>query len=126
MSIRKVEPGDTWYCDGADLAWEEDETGNGHFILYSVEGDLYNDEDTFHWGYDKNNKQVGYHCYKDKENEPTCPHCLEPGLLATDIKWGISWIIECNCHNTPVFRDPFDAWDAWIKYIKKEKELLNG
>ena len=112
MSIKKVEHGDTWFCDGAYLWWDDKKR---YFRLESIAGEMYRDESTLLWAFDKNDKEYWIEEYT-KPKEQKCPECQEDGSI--DCTNDNEWCVLCKCHETPYFKDPFKAWDNWENYCK--------
>ena len=115
MSIRKVEHGETWYCDGAYLWWDDKK---GYFRLESIEGEMYRDESALFWAFDENDKEYCFEEYIKPLKEPTCPECQGDGSIDCNNK--NEWYVLCKCHDTPYFKNPFKAWENWENYCKGE------
>jgi len=115
MSIRKVRNGDTWFCDGAYLYWNEKKKS---FCLEGIEGEMYRDESILHYLFDKNGLKYCIEEYVKSLKEPQCSECQKDGVLESS--FNDNWWISCQCHDTPHFKDPFKAWENWEKYCKGE------
>ena len=111
MSIKKIQDGDTVFCDGCYLYWDKH-----HFKLESLEGSLYSGNKEFSWVFPRDKSpQWGFFQYTAKD-EPKCPECNENGLVVNTND--NHWFTECACHDTPIKDTPFEAWNEWEKYCE--------
>lgn len=111
--IRKIEQNETWFCDGVYLEWD---TNKELFVLTTVEGDMYRDEDQLHWIYTK--ERLTPYIEYITDDEPICPNCGKKGWFQYTHINKSEYYFGCPCHDTRARTTPEKAWEEWCKWCK--------
>lgn len=114
MSIRKIQDNETWFCDSVYLNWSDLISG---FVLETIEGSLFRDEDCLHW-IDLNGKLTPYAEYTEPLTEPHCPNCDKPSWFEyyTNEEGKMEFCFCCQCHRTKGYNTPEKAWKGWKRW----------